>query len=93
MEIRGLEKSEYNRDLVCIPHRIGDPHAFGTHLFIRLGATLVTAYVKAAKAKDAEAIYLSTFRDPPWNALPTVVWRAGIDLAPVDGEELDGDIE
>ncbi len=34
--------SDYNRDLLCIPHRIGDPHAFGPHLFIRLGAALVT---------------------------------------------------
>lgn len=34
--------SEYNRDLLCIPHRIADPHAFGPHLFIRLGAALVT---------------------------------------------------
>jgi len=34
--------SEYNRELLCIPHRIGDPHSFGPHLFIRLGATLVT---------------------------------------------------
>jgi DNA processing protein len=33
--------SEYNRDLLCIPHRIADPHAFGSHLFIRLGAALV----------------------------------------------------
>ncbi|MDP2651841.1 MAG: DNA-processing protein DprA, partial [bacterium] len=33
--------SEYNRDLLCIPHRIGDPHAFGPHLFVRLGAALV----------------------------------------------------
>lgn len=33
--------SEYNRDLLCIPHRIGDPHAFGPHLFTRLGAALV----------------------------------------------------
>lgn len=33
---------EYNRDLLCIPHRIGDPHSFGPHLFIRLGAALVT---------------------------------------------------
>jgi DNA processing protein len=33
--------SEYNRDLLCIPHRIGDPHAFGPHLFLRLGAALV----------------------------------------------------
>ena len=34
--------SEYNRDLLCIPHRIADPHSFGPHLFIRLGAALVT---------------------------------------------------
>ncbi|MDB5189614.1 MAG: protecting protein DprA, partial [Parcubacteria group bacterium] len=34
--------SEYNRDLLCVPHRIGDPHGFGSHLFLRLGATLVT---------------------------------------------------
>lgn len=34
--------SEYNRDLLCIPHRIADPHAFGPHLFIRLGAALVS---------------------------------------------------
>ena len=33
--------SEYNRDLLAVPHRIGDPHAFGPHLFIRLGAALV----------------------------------------------------
>lgn len=34
--------AEYNRELLCIPHRIGDAHSFGPHLFIRLGATLVT---------------------------------------------------
>jgi DNA processing protein len=34
--------AEYNRDLLCVPHRIGDPHGFGSHLFIRLGAALVT---------------------------------------------------
>lgn len=33
---------EYNRELLSIPHRIGDPHGFGPHLFMRLGATLVT---------------------------------------------------
>jgi DNA processing protein len=33
--------SEYNRELLCVPHRIGDPHSFGPHLFIRLGAALV----------------------------------------------------
>lgn len=34
--------ADYNRELLCVPHRIRDPHAFGPHLFIRLGATLVT---------------------------------------------------
>jgi len=34
--------TEYNRDLLCIPHRIGDTHSFGSHLFIRLGAALVS---------------------------------------------------
>jgi DNA processing protein len=34
--------SEYNRELLCVPHRIGDPHSFGSNLFLRLGATLVT---------------------------------------------------
>jgi DNA processing protein len=34
--------ADYNRELLCIPHRLGDPHGFGPHLFIRLGAALVT---------------------------------------------------
>jgi DNA processing protein len=34
--------SEYNRDLLCIPHRIGDPHGYGGHLFMRDGAAIVT---------------------------------------------------
>lgn len=34
--------SEYNRDLLCVPHRIDDPNAFGPNLFIRLGAALVS---------------------------------------------------
>jgi DNA processing protein len=33
---------EYNRDLLCVPHRIGDPHAYGANLFLRLGAALVS---------------------------------------------------
>jgi len=34
--------SEYSRDLLCVPHRIGDTHGFASGLFIRLGAALVT---------------------------------------------------
>ncbi len=41
---------EYNRDLLCIPHRIGDPHGFGAHLFIRLGAGLVSESVHILEA-------------------------------------------
>lgn len=33
---------EYNRELLTIPHRIGDPHSYGPHLFLRLGAGLVS---------------------------------------------------
>ncbi len=33
---------EYNRDLLCIPHRIGDSHGYGAHLFLRLGAAHIT---------------------------------------------------
>ncbi len=34
---------EYNRDLLCLPHRIGDAHGYGAHLFIRLGAAHITS--------------------------------------------------
>lgn len=32
---------DYNRQLLCVPHRIGDPHAHGSQVFLRIGATLV----------------------------------------------------
>jgi len=33
---------EFNRELLCVPHRIGDPHGHGANVFIRIGATLVS---------------------------------------------------
>ena len=33
---------EYNRELLCVPHRIGDPHGYGANIFMRLGATHVS---------------------------------------------------
>ena len=33
---------DFNRELLCVPHRIGDAHGFGAEVFLRLGATLVT---------------------------------------------------
>ena len=42
---------EYNRDLLCIPHLYqSDPHAFGSHLFIRLGAALVSDQLRILEA-------------------------------------------
>jgi DNA processing protein len=32
---------EYSRDLLCVPHRIGDPHGAASATFIRIGAALV----------------------------------------------------
>lgn len=57
---------EYNRELLCIPHRIGDPHAFGPHLFIRLGATLVTEslhILEALKIPPRESSAVSSPKD------------------------------
>ncbi|MBU2220910.1 DNA-processing protein DprA [Patescibacteria group bacterium] len=34
--------AEYDRNLLCVPHRIGDPNGIGANQFIRLGAELVT---------------------------------------------------
>ena len=33
-----------------------------------IGATLVRAFKETSRKKGAEAVYLSTFRTPPWNA-------------------------
>lgn len=46
---------EYNRDLLCVPHRIGDPHGYGSNLFLRLGATLVTEPAHILEALGIEA--------------------------------------
>ena len=40
--ITGRLTHEYNRDLLCVPHRMGDVHGYGAHLFLRLGATLIS---------------------------------------------------
>jgi len=69
--------SEYNRDLLCIPHRIGDPHAFGPHLFIRLGAALVS---------DSLHI-LEALKIPP--RLPAQAGGASATAAPRDLEDAE----
>ncbi len=46
--------TEYNRDLLCVPHRIGDPHGFGFEIFSRLGAAVVTESKHVLEALSIE---------------------------------------
>ena len=48
--------SEYSRELVCVPHRIGDPHGFGHHFFSRMGATTVTSSEHILEALHIEPL-------------------------------------
>jgi DNA processing protein len=57
--------SEYNRELLCVPHRIGDPHGFGAHLFMRLGATVVTESKHILEALRISVREESEVRPPP----------------------------
>lgn len=68
--------SEYNRELLCVPHRIGDPHAFGSHLFIRLGAVLV-----AEPLHILEALRIAPRETTSSNsAAPTDLTEAELDI-------------
>lgn len=33
---------DYNRELLCVPHRLTDEHGYGAEVFLRIGATMVT---------------------------------------------------
>lgn len=46
---------EYNRQLLCVPHRIGDPHAHGAQIFLRIGATLVAESIHILEALGIQA--------------------------------------
>ncbi|MBI2410106.1 DNA-protecting protein DprA [Candidatus Kaiserbacteria bacterium] len=68
--------SEYNRDLLCIPHRIGDPHSFGPHLFIRLGAALVTDPIHILEALHITPRETASVEAPSnLEAAELVVWN------------------
>jgi len=45
---------DYNRDLLCVPHRIGDVHGYGSHYFIKHGAALVTSSADILEALHLE---------------------------------------
>jgi DNA processing protein len=72
--------AEYNRELLCVPHRIGDPHGFGPHLFMRLGATCITEPIHIlealriaprGEATRLEAPHLDGVEKELWNVLET----------------------
>ena len=67
---------EYNRELLCVPHRIGDPHAFGPHLFMRLGATLVTEPLHILEALKIPLIEASKTAPTDLNDTETEIWNA-----------------
>jgi DNA processing protein len=48
--------ADYNRDLLCVPHRIKDRNSYGIHQFLRLGATLVAEPEHILEALGFEAL-------------------------------------
>jgi predicted Rossmann fold nucleotide-binding protein DprA/Smf involved in DNA uptake len=48
-----------------VPHRIGDPHAFASHLFIRLGATLVSEPLHILEALGIPPRDVATAHEAP----------------------------
>lgn len=68
--------SEYNKELLCVPHRIGDPHGFGPHLFIRIGAALVTEPIHILEAlKIAPRGEAARLEAPKLEGVEKEVWR------------------
>jgi DNA processing protein len=68
--------AEYNRELLCVPHRIGDPHGFGPHLFMRLGATCVTEPLHILEAlRIAPAGVAARLEAPKLEGVEKEVWK------------------
>ncbi len=65
---------EYNRDLLCIPHRIGDPHGFGPHLFLRLGAALVSEPMHILEALGITPKERSSHAAPNLTGTELLIW-------------------
>lgn len=75
---------EYNRDLLCVPHRIGDPHAFGAHLFIRLGAALVAEPLHILEALRLPPRAPSARAEADLSVEERAIWDALIEPLPRD---------
>lgn len=71
---------EYNRDLLAVPHRIGDPHGFGSHLFLRLGAGLVTEPLHILEAlRIPPRASAATGTPTDLSPIEAAVWTALVD--------------
>ncbi len=57
--------TEYNRDLLCVPHPIKGVHSAGPHQFLRMGAMLVSE-----PAHIIEALGFAAPEDPAQQVLP-----------------------
>jgi DNA processing protein len=68
--------ADYNRELLCVPHRIGDPHAFGPHLFIRLGAALVTEPLHLLEALKIAPRESDLKIAPTFSGVELSIWNA-----------------
>jgi DNA processing protein len=79
--------ADYSRELLCIPHRIGDVHGFGPHLFIRLGAALVTEPIHILEAlKIAPRGETARLEAPKLEGVEKEVWN--ILRAPKTSDEI-----
>lgn len=78
--------TEYNRDLLTIPHRIGDAHGYGPHRFLRLGAGMVTEPAHILEALGITPLGSSDAEKPAPNLSGTelAVWNALAESLPRD---------
>ncbi len=57
---------DYNRQLLCVPHRIGDAHGYGAQVFLRIGATYISE-----SNHIVEALGIEPKTSQPTNELPS----------------------
>ncbi len=69
---------EYGKELLVVPHRIGDPHGYGAHLFSRLGAAVVTESLHLLEALHIAPREDAAVRPEPrdLSAAERAVWQA-----------------
>ena len=67
--------ADYNRDLLCVPHRITDPNGVGCHRFIRTGAALVSEPAHILEALGLSAPSTSEV-PPPLSAAEEALYAA-----------------